>query len=152
MNKECFNAKKAPAAIGPYSHATRAGGFVFLSGQLGIEPGTGKLVDGGVVKETERALKNIGAILSEMGLDFSAIVKTTVFLRSMGDFKVMNAVYASFFCSAAPARSAIQVAALPMEASVEIEVVAEDSRPAVRIAPCEVALGADPGAAPYNAR
>lgn len=132
MNKECFNAKKAPAAIGPYSHATRAGGFVFLSGQLGIEPDTGRLVAGGAIQETERALENIGTILSEMGLGFSDVVKTTVFLRSMGDFKAMNEVYASFFSSAAPARSAIQVAALPMGANVEIEVVAEDSRPATR--------------------
>ncbi|HOV93829.1 MAG TPA: Rid family detoxifying hydrolase [Spirochaetales bacterium] len=125
--KECFNSKEAPAAIGPYSHATKVGGLVFLSGQLGIEPATGQLVQGGIAKETGRALQNIGIILTEMGLTFSNVAKTTVFLRDIADFKAVNDVYALFFTNPCPARSAVQVAALPMNASVEIEVVAVDA-------------------------
>lgn len=124
MRKECFNAEKAPAAIGPYSHAVKCGGFTFLSGQLGIDPATGDLVKGGTEEETRQALNNINVILEEIGLNFVNIIKTTVFLKDIKDFNTMNKVYSSFFVSFPPARSAFQVVALPKSANVEIEVIA----------------------------
>jgi 2-iminobutanoate/2-iminopropanoate deaminase len=124
MSKFCFNAEKAPSAIGPYAHAVVTGGFVFLSGQLGIDPSTNALVPGGVVVETRQALSNICAILAELGLSPSDVVKTTVFLRDMRDFSPMNTVYGEIFSKDFPARSAVQVAALPKNGEVEIEVVA----------------------------
>ena len=123
MSKLCFNAKIAPAALGPYSHAVVSGGFAFLSGQLGLDPATNALAPGGVEAETRQSLANISAILAEMGLSLSNVVKTTVFLRDMGDFARMNAVYAEFFPKDFPARSAVQAAALPKNGAVEIEVI-----------------------------
>ncbi len=120
----CFNAKSAPAALGPYSHAVRAGDFVYLSGQLGLDPATNSLPAGGVGPETRQALSNIVNILAEMGLAPRDVVKTTVFLRDMEDFAAMNAIYAEVLGAAPPARSTVQVAALPKYAAVEIEVVA----------------------------
>ncbi len=99
MRKECFNTEKAPAAIGPYSHAVKCGGFTFLSGQLGIDPATGDLVKGGTEEETRQALNNINVILEEIGLNFVNIIKTTVFLKDIKDFNTMNKVYSSFFVS-----------------------------------------------------
>jgi len=124
MSKRCFNAKIAPAALGPYSHAVIAGEFVFLSGQTGLDPATNALAPGGIEAETRQVLANIASILDEMGLAPSDVVKTTVFLRDMGDFAAMNAIYGSFFASNFPARSTVQVAALPRNGAVEIEAVA----------------------------
>lgn len=124
MPKKSFNAKVAPAALGPYSHATLAGGFAFLSGQLGLVPSTNLLAEGGVEAETRQALENIKTILAELGASPLDVVKATVFLADMKDFAAMNAVYATTFPSECPARSAVQVAALPKGAVVEIEVIA----------------------------
>jgi len=124
MSKRCFNAKAAPAALGPYSHAVLAGGFAFLSGQTGLDPATNALAPGGVEAETKQVLANIAGILGELGLSPADVVKTTVFLRDMGDFAVMNAIYGEFFASNFPARSTVQVAGLPKNGAVEIELVA----------------------------
>ncbi|NPV88416.1 RidA family protein [Coprothermobacteraceae bacterium] len=116
--------EKAPAAIGPYSQAIKAGGFVFTSGQLGIDPSTGQLVEG-VENQTRQCLKNIEAILEAAGTSLKNVVKVTVFLKNMDHFAKMNAVYKEFFVEDQPARSAIEVSRLPKEgAEVEIEAVA----------------------------
>ncbi len=122
--KESIETGAAPAAIGPYSQAIRAGDFIFISGQLGLDPGSRKFVEGGVETQTRRAIENIAAILSAAGSGLEAIVKTTVYLHSMDDFPEMNEVYSSFFGSAAPARATVEVAKLPLGALVEIEAVA----------------------------
>jgi len=114
----------APRAIGPYSQGIRVNGFLFTAGQVGFDPETGELVDGGIAEQTERVLKNLGAILHAAGVDFSKVVKTTVFLVDMADFAVMNSVYAAAFGEHRPARSTVAVAALPRGARVEIEAVA----------------------------
>jgi 2-iminobutanoate/2-iminopropanoate deaminase len=114
----------APRAIGPYSQATRANGFLFTAGQVGFDPATGELVDGGIGEQTERVLANLGAILRAAGLELSNVVKTTVFLVDMADFARMNEVYAQTFGDHRPARSTVAVAALPRGARVEIEAVA----------------------------
>jgi 2-iminobutanoate/2-iminopropanoate deaminase len=114
----------APRAIGPYSQATRANGFLFTAGQVGFDPATGELVDGGIGEQTERVLANLGAILRAAGLELSNVVKTTVFLVDMADFARMNEVYAQAFGDHRPARSTVAVAALPRGARVEIEAVA----------------------------
>jgi 2-iminobutanoate/2-iminopropanoate deaminase len=129
MPKRSFNAKVAPAALGPYSHATIAGGFAFLSGQLGLVPSTNLLAEGGIEGETRQALENIKSILSELGSSPLDVVKATVFLRDMKDFAAMNGVYATCFPTECPARSAVQVAALPKGAAVEIEVIAAVGAP-----------------------
>ena len=116
---------KAPAAIGPYSQAIDSGaGLVFLSGQLPIDPATGAFPEGGVKEQTRQSLLNAQAILKEAGLDLGNVVKTTVFLADMGDFAVMNEVYAQFFSQPFPARSAVAVKNLPKGALVEIECIA----------------------------
>jgi 2-iminobutanoate/2-iminopropanoate deaminase len=114
----------APRAIGPYSQATRAGGLVFTAGQVGFDPSTGELVDGGIAEQTERVLLNIRAILQASGLDMANVVKTTVFLVDMADFAAMNTAYAGAFGDHRPARSTVAVAALPRGARVEIEAIA----------------------------
>jgi 2-iminobutanoate/2-iminopropanoate deaminase len=114
----------APRAIGPYSQATRAGGLLFTAGQVGFDPSTGELVDGGITEQTERVLLNIRAILQASGLDMANVVKTTVFLVDMADFAAMNTAYASAFGDHRPARSTVAVAALPRGARVEIEAIA----------------------------
>lgn len=124
MSKRSFNAKKAPAALGPYAHAVVSGNLIFLSGQLGLDPDTNALAPGGVEAETRQALANISSILAELGLSPDDVVKTTVFLRDMGDFALMNAVYGKVFAKDFPARSTVQVAALPKNGAVEIEVIA----------------------------
>ncbi len=126
--KEVVIAPEAPAAIGPYSVAIRAGQFVYTAGQIGIDPATGKIVSGGVEAETRQALTNLKHVLEAAGSGLGSVVKTTVFLRDMEDFARMNAVYAEFFTEAYPARSAVQAAALPKGAAVEIEAVALVSR------------------------
>lgn len=114
----------APRAIGPYSQGIRAGGFLFTAGQVGFDPASGELVDGGVAEQTARVLENLRAILAASGSDLSRVVKTTVFLVDMADFAAMNEVYAKAFGDHRPARSTVAVAALPRGARVEIEAVA----------------------------
>lgn len=124
VEKIVVTAEKAPVAIGPYSAAIRVGDFVYTSGQLGLDPASGNLVEGGVEAETRQALENLKAVLEAAGAGLKDVVKTTVFLRDMGDFVKMNAIYAGFFIEKPPARSAVQVAALPKGGAVEIEAVA----------------------------
>jgi 2-iminobutanoate/2-iminopropanoate deaminase len=115
---------RAPRAIGPYSQATRANGLLFTAGQVGFDPASGELVDGGIAEQTARVLENIRAILEAEGLSLASVVKTTVFLVDMADFAAMNTVYAGAFGEHRPARSTVAVAALPRGARVEIEAVA----------------------------
>ena len=122
--KEAIHTAQAQAAIGPYSQAIRANGFVFVSGQLPVDPATGSFAGADVTAQTRQSLQNIQSILAEAGLGMDAVVKTTVFLQNMGDFAAMNEVYAAFFTGACPARAAVQVAALPKGALVEIEAIA----------------------------
>lgn len=122
--KEIVVSEKAPKAIGPYSAANRFNDLVFTAGQTGVDPTTGKLVEGGVEAQTRQALINVKNILEAAGSSLENVLKTTVFLQDINDFARMNAVYAEFFTQEFPARSAIQVAALPIGAAVEIEAVA----------------------------
>ncbi|MGB8213677.1 MAG: RidA family protein [Anaerolineales bacterium] len=124
MDKIIIASEKAPKAIGPYSVAVRAGMFVFASGQLGLDPLSGNLVPGGIEAETQQVLTNLRHVLADSGSGLEAVIKTTVFLKDMADFPKMNAVYAGFFPENPPARSTVQVAALPRGGSVEIEAVA----------------------------
>ena len=125
MNRNTVSTDKAPAAIGPYAQANRIGDFIFTSGQIPLDPETGGLVPGPVEAQAERALENLKAVLEAAGADLSRVVKTTVFLADMGDFAKMNEVYARYFNGdMLPSRSAVQVAALPKGALVEIEAVA----------------------------
>jgi 2-iminobutanoate/2-iminopropanoate deaminase len=124
MEKEIINSKNAPAAVGPYSQAVKVGNMVYTAGQLGLDPATGKLVEGGIEAQTRQVLRNIQALLAAAGSDLAHVVKTTVFLLDMNEFKAMNAVYAEFFPEQPPARSTVQVAALPLGGRVEIETVA----------------------------
>ena len=122
--KNVIATTSAPGAIGPYSQAIEANNFVFVSGQLPINPATGAFAPGGVAAQTEQSLRNLTEILESTGCTLSDVVKTTVFLADMQDFAAMNAVYAEFFTSECPARSAVQVAALPKAALVEVEAIA----------------------------
>ena len=122
---KAISTKKAPAAIGPYSQAIRVGNLVYTSGQIPIDPATGAFVEGGIKEQTRQSLTNVRAILAEVGLAMSDVVKTTVFMADMNDFAEMNSVYAEFFAEPYPARSAVAVKTLPKGALVEIEVVAE---------------------------
>ena len=115
---------KAPAAIGPYSQAIRAERLLFCSGQIPLDPATGKMVEGGIVSQTERVLANLEAVLSAGGATLSSVVKTTVYMVDLGDFPAMNAVYGRFFPNDPPARATVQVAKLPAGALVEIDAVA----------------------------
>jgi 2-iminobutanoate/2-iminopropanoate deaminase len=124
MPIETVSTSGAPRAIGPYSQALRAGGFLFTAGQVGFDPATGELVDGGIAEQTRQVLTNIRAILEAGGSTLGQVVKTTVFLVDMADFAAMNEVYAELFGSHRPARSTVAVAALPRGARVEIEAVA----------------------------
>lgn len=119
-----ISTNQAPAAIGPYSQAIEANGFVFASGQLPIDPATGVFAEGGIKEQTRQSLTNAQNILKAAGTDFSHVVKTTVFLNSMDDFAAMNEVYAEFFAQPFPARSAVAVEKLPKGALVEVEVIA----------------------------
>ena len=123
MKRQVIASGTAPAAIGPYSQAIKAGMFVFASGSLGLDPETGALASG-VEQQTRQSLSNLKAVLSEAGSSLDQVVKTTVFLADINDYAAVNAVYAEFFPEAPPARSAVQVAALPKAAAVEIEVIA----------------------------
>lgn len=119
-----IHSDRAPKAIGPYSQAVESRGFVFTAGQVGLDPATMKIVDGGIGPQTERVLDNLQAVLGEAGLAFSDVVKTTVFLTTMENFQAMNAVYAARFGDHRPARSTVAVAELPAGALVEIDAVA----------------------------
>lgn len=123
MTKTIISAKNAPAAVGPYVHAVKAGDFLFSSGQIGLVPETGELCEG-IVAQTEQVLKNLGAVLEEAGMTYSDVIKTTVFLDNIGDFATVNEIYARYFTANAPARSCVEVANLPKGALVEIEVIA----------------------------
>jgi 2-iminobutanoate/2-iminopropanoate deaminase len=114
----------APAAIGPYSQAIRAGDFLFVSGQIPLDPASGTLVGGGIAEQTHRVLKNLGAILSAAGVSFDRVVKTTVYLQDMAEFAAMNEIYGTYFPAPAPARATVQVARLPRDVRVEIDLVA----------------------------
>ena len=125
MAKSIIATKNAPGAIGPYSQGIRANGFVFASGQIGLDPATGEFVKGGIVEQSRQALLNVQNVLEAAGSGLDKAVKTTVFLKDINDFAAMNAVYSEFFKTDCPARSALQIAALPKGALVEIEVIAE---------------------------
>lgn len=122
--KTIIKPAKSPAAVGPYNHAVRVGGFLFCAGQIPIDPATGNLISGDIKTQTERTLQNVKAILDDQKLTFANVVKSTVFMANLADFAAMNEVYAKHFTTDFPARSTIQVAALPKGANVEIEVVA----------------------------
>jgi 2-iminobutanoate/2-iminopropanoate deaminase len=122
--KEILHTEGAPKAIGPYSAGVKTEQLIFTAGQLGMHPETGAIVEGGIEQETRQALQNIQAIIEQAGSSLELVVKTTVFLRDMAEFARMNAIYAEFFSHAPPARSTIQVAALPKGGAVEIEAVA----------------------------
>lgn len=121
----CVNSETAPAAVGPYSHAVRVGNLLFCSGQIPLDPETRALVPGGIAEQTRQVLKNIAAVLDAEGLTLQSVAKSTVFLTDLNDFLILNSVYAEAFGEHKPARSTVQVAALPLGAKVEIEVIAE---------------------------
>lgn len=122
---QALNASGAPAAVGPYSHAIRTGNLLFCSGQIPLVPETMHVVEGGIEAQTQQVFTNITAVLSEAGLCLSNVVKATVFLESMDDFKTVNGIYAEAFGAHKPARSAVEVSKLPLGVLVEIEVIAE---------------------------
>lgn len=125
MSKKIINAKAAPAAIGPYSHAIDTGlGFIVTSGQIPVNPSTGEIVDGGIEAQTEQVFANLKAVLEEAGSSFDKVVKATVFMQDLKDFTIMNNIYAKYLGTDAPARSAVQVAALPKGSLIEIELIA----------------------------
>jgi len=129
QGKTAISTTSAPAAIGPYSQAVRVGDMLFTSGQIPTDPKTGTFVDGGITEQTTQVLENLKAILAQAGLDMTHVVKTTVFLKDMKDFAAMNEVYARYLApegAVPPARSTVQVAALPRDAMVEIEVIAKE--------------------------
>jgi 2-iminobutanoate/2-iminopropanoate deaminase len=126
--KKAVSTKNAPAAIGPYSQAVRVGDFLYTSGQVGLDPATGVLVQGGIEAQTTRVLENLKAVLEAAGVDIVHVVKTTVFLKDMNDFAAMNAIYGKYFTPegvVAPARSTVEVARLPKDGLVEIEAIAK---------------------------
>lgn len=122
--KNVIATDKAPGAIGPYSQAIKVGNFLFTSGQIAIDPAKGQMVEGGVAAQAEQVMKNLKGVLEGAGYTFADVVKTTVFAKSMGDFAVVNEIYAKSFSENPPARSFVEVAALPKSALVEVEVVA----------------------------
>src|SRR5881275_2384251 len=122
--KKIISTNEAPAAIGPYSQALRSGGFLFCSGQIPLDPKSGQIVSGDIAAQTRRVLDNIAAVLTAEGLTFDNVVKTTIFLTDLGDFQTVNEVYSSYFKQDPPARSTVQVSALPRGAKVEIEAIA----------------------------
>jgi 2-iminobutanoate/2-iminopropanoate deaminase len=114
----------APKAIGPYSQAIKAGGLVFASGQIPLDPATGQVIEGSIAEQTERVLNNLKAVLEAAGSSLDSVVKTTVFLADLGDFGEMNEAYGRFFGAAAPARSTVEVSRLPRDARIEIDAIA----------------------------
>jgi len=122
--KQAISSPDAPKAIGPYSPAIRTGGLLFVSGQIPLDPATGQMIDGDISAQTHRVLDNIGALLAAAGLTFADVVRTTIFLADLSDFTSVNAVYGTYFSEPAPARATVQVARLPKDARVEIDVIA----------------------------
>lgn len=122
--KKIVSTTEAPAAVGPYSQAVRIGPMLFTAGQIPLDPKSGQIVSEDVAEQTKQVLKNLTAVLQAEGMDFTNIVKTTVFMTNLGDFQTMNEIYASYFNETPPARSTVQVSALPKGAQVEIEVIA----------------------------
>ena len=122
--KKIISTNEAPAAIGPYSQAVRSGNFLFCSGQIPLDPKSGQIVPGDIAAQTRRVLNNIAAVLRAEGLTFDSVVKTIIFLTDLNDFQLVNEVYGSYFKQDPPARSTVQVSALPKGANVEIEVIA----------------------------
>jgi len=126
QTKTAISTPDAPAAIGPYSQAVRVGDMLFASGQVGLDPATGQIVDGGIVEQTKRVFENIKSVLAAAGADLTQVVKTTVFLKNMSDFAAMNEIYAKYLAptgTVPPARSTVAVAGLPKDALVEVEVI-----------------------------
>ena len=124
MKRNIISAKNAPTAIGPYSQAVAAGDLIFISGQIPLDPATGRIVEGGIEAQTERVMANLGAVLEAAGLGFENVVKTTIYLADMADFPALNEVYGRSFPKNPPARATVQVAALPKGARIEIDAVA----------------------------
>jgi 2-iminobutanoate/2-iminopropanoate deaminase len=122
--KQAIFAPGGPTAIGPYSPALRAGNLLFVSGQVPMDPATGRLIDGDITAQTQRVLENIGTLLAAAGLAYNDVVRTTVFLADMGDFAAMNATYGEFFSEPYPARSTVQAARLPRDARIEVDAIA----------------------------
>src|ERR1700716_4035210 len=122
--KKIISTNDAPAAVGPYSQAVRAGSTIYCAGQIPLDPKSGQIVSGGVDAQTRRVMENITAVLKAEGLSFDNVVKTTIFLMDLGDFQTVNEIYGSYFKQQPPARSTVQVAGLPKGARVEIEVIA----------------------------
>lgn len=125
MSKQAVSTPLAPEAIGPYSQAIRCGNLVFVSGQIPLDPGTGRIVEGDAAVQTARVLQNLSSILDAAGSNLGQVLKTTVYLKDMADFGIMNEVYARFFVDCPPARATVEVARLPRNVSVEIDVIAE---------------------------
>jgi len=124
VNKKVIQTEKAPKAIGPYSQAIQAGNFLFLSGQIPLDPKTGELVKGDIRKQTQQVLENIKGILESKGLEMENVVKSTIFLKDIANFNQVNEVYATYFPSSPPARSTVEVTKLPRDADIEIEALA----------------------------
>jgi 2-iminobutanoate/2-iminopropanoate deaminase len=122
--KTAISSPRAPKAIGPYSSALRAGDWLFVSGQVPIEPATGQMIDGDIAAQTRRVLDSVGALVSDAGLTLADVVRTTVFLADMNDFAAMNEIYRTYFSEPYPARSTVQAARLPRDARIEIDVIA----------------------------
>lgn len=123
--KKIIKTNKAPQAIGPYSQAVESNGTLYISGQVPINPETGKVVEGGINEQTEQVMKNIGAILKEAGYDYGDVIKSTCLLKDMNDFKAMNEIYGKYYPENPPARAAYQVVKLPLDVMVEVECIAQ---------------------------
>lgn len=124
LEKQIVSTTAAPAAIGPYSQAVKAGGMIFASGQIPLDPATGQMVEGGIEPETRRVMENLRAVLTAAGSSFDHVVRSTIYLIDLGEFAKVNEIYGTYFTSEPPARATVQVAALPRGARVEIDVVA----------------------------
>lgn len=124
MNKTAIHTPDAPAAIGPYSQAVRAGNLLFLSGQIPLDPTTGKMIEGGIAAQTRQVMLNLQAVLQAAGVSTDAVVKTTIYLTDMGDFQAVNEIYSQYFNAPFPARATVQVTDLPRGAQVEIDAIA----------------------------
>lgn len=122
--RDAVNSPDAPAAIGPYSQAIRAGGLLFVSGQIPLDPASGQVIDGDVEAQTHRVMRSLGAILHAAGASYDHVVRTTIFLTDLGDFARVNEIYGSYFANPAPSRATVEVAALPKGVSVEIDAIA----------------------------
>ncbi len=122
--KDVISTPHGPKAIGPYSQAIRANGFIFVSGQIALDPATGQIIEGDVAQQTDRVMKNLKGIVEAAGSSFEKAVKTTVYLKDMGEFAAMNEVYARYFPAGAPARATVEVSRLPKDVRVEIELIA----------------------------